>query len=118
MFVKISQIGPWVSRICLGEEHPFYSTDMLIRLSDISSIYCQKCIFSVQIHKTILGFPSSLPLSLRARLESLQKVRSSEACDSCAVQCSSLGIREHSHMTSDVLGQNFLPTYLSSNQVV
>ena len=39
IFTKISQIGPWVCRINWWEGHPFCSTYMVIRLSDVSSIY-------------------------------------------------------------------------------
>ena len=39
IFDKISQIGPWVSRIHWCEGHSICSTYMVVRLSDISSIY-------------------------------------------------------------------------------
>ena len=41
-FVKISQIGPWVSRIAWCEGHWSGSTYMVVRLSDISSKTAKK----------------------------------------------------------------------------
>ena len=46
-FVKILWSGPWVSRIHWCEGHWYGSTYMAVRLSDISSITGQKCIFCV-----------------------------------------------------------------------
>ena len=37
---KILRIGPWVSRINCCEGHSFCSAYMVVRLSDVSSIYC------------------------------------------------------------------------------
>ena len=47
LFVKISWIGPWVSRIDWCEGHWCGSTYMVVRLSDISSKTGKKCIFCV-----------------------------------------------------------------------
>ena len=47
IFANISPIGPWVSRINWCQGHWFCSTYMVVRLSNVSSIYCKKCIFSV-----------------------------------------------------------------------
>ena len=44
---KISQIGPWVSRIDWCEGHWCGSTYIAVRLSDISSKTGKKCIFCV-----------------------------------------------------------------------
>ena len=46
-FTKISQIGPWVSRIDWCEGHWCGSMYMAVRLSDISSEIGKKCIFCV-----------------------------------------------------------------------
>ena len=46
-FVKISYIGPWVSRIEWCEGHWSGSTYMVVRLADISSKTVKKCIFGV-----------------------------------------------------------------------
>ena len=46
-FMKISWIGPWVSRIDWCEGHWYGSTYMAVRLSDISSKTGKKCIFGV-----------------------------------------------------------------------
>ena len=46
-FLKISWIGPWVSRIDWCEGHWCGSTYMVVRLSDISSKTGKKCIFGV-----------------------------------------------------------------------
>ncbi len=46
-FMKISWIGPWVSRIDWCEGHWCGSTYMVVRLSDISSKTGKKCIFCV-----------------------------------------------------------------------
>ena len=44
-FTKISQMGPWVSRIEWCEGHWCSSTYMAVRLSDKSSKTAKKCIF-------------------------------------------------------------------------
>ena len=44
-FMKISQMGPWVSRIEWCEGHWCSSTYMAVRLSDKSSKTAKKCIF-------------------------------------------------------------------------
>ena len=44
-FLKISWIGPWVSRIGWCEAHWFGSTYMAVRLSEESSKTGKKCIF-------------------------------------------------------------------------
>ena len=46
-FVKISWIGPWVSRIDWCEGHWCSSTYMVVRLSDIRAKTGKKCIFCV-----------------------------------------------------------------------
>ena len=46
-FAKISQIGPWVSRIDWCEGHWCSSTYMVVRLSDIRAKTGKKCIFCV-----------------------------------------------------------------------
>ena len=46
-FMKISGIGPWVSRIGWWEGHWFGSTYMAVRLSDIRSKTAKKCLFCV-----------------------------------------------------------------------
>ena len=46
-FMKISWIGPWVSRIDWCEGHWYGSTYMAVRLSDICSKTGKKCIFGV-----------------------------------------------------------------------
>ena len=46
-FVKISWIGPWVSRIDWCQGHLCDSTYITMRLSDISSKTSKKCIFCV-----------------------------------------------------------------------
>ena len=46
-FTKISQIGPWVRGINWCQWHQCGSTYIVVWLSDISSISCKKCIFSV-----------------------------------------------------------------------
>ena len=46
-FMKISWIGPWVSRIDWYEGHWYGSTHMAVRLSDICSETGKKCIFCV-----------------------------------------------------------------------
>ena len=46
-FIKISWIGPWVSRINWCEGHWYGSTSMVVRLSKISSKIGKKCIFCV-----------------------------------------------------------------------
>ena len=51
---KILQIGPWVSRINWREGHSFCSTYMVVRLSNVSSIYCYKRIFIVFCSKLSL----------------------------------------------------------------
>ena len=43
--MKISWIGPWISRIDWCEGHWCGSTSLAMRLSDISSITGKKCIF-------------------------------------------------------------------------
>ena len=42
IFVKISQIGPWVSRINWCKWHQCGSTYMVVRLSNVSSIFFKK----------------------------------------------------------------------------
>ena len=49
-FMKISWIGPWVSRIDWCEGHWCGSTYMVVRVSDISSNTGKKCIFCVLGH--------------------------------------------------------------------
>ena len=46
-FAKISQIGPWVSRIEWCEGHWCSSTYMVVRLSDIRTKTGKSCIFCV-----------------------------------------------------------------------
>ena len=46
-FAKISEIGPWISRIDWCEGHWCGSTYIVMRLSDISSKTGKKCIFGV-----------------------------------------------------------------------
>ena len=40
IFANISQMDPWVIRINWRKGHPFCSTYMVVRLSDVSLIYC------------------------------------------------------------------------------
>ena len=60
-FARISQIGPWVSRIDWCEGHWFISTYMAVRLSDIRAKTGKKCnfefffcFFSMKISQSLL----------------------------------------------------------------
>ena len=54
-FVKISWIGPWVSRIDWCEGHWFISTYMAVRLSDIRAKTGKKCNICVFRHSFWVG---------------------------------------------------------------
>ena len=63
-FLKISWIGPWVSRIEWCERHWCGLTYMAVRLSDISSKTGKKCIFWVFRLSVSLCWTASRPYRL------------------------------------------------------
>ena len=63
-FMKISWIGPWVSRIDWCEGHWFCSTHMAVRLANVSSKTGKKCIFCVFRPFLSLCRPASRPHGL------------------------------------------------------
>ena len=62
---KISCIGPWVSRIYWCKGHLFDSTNMVMKLSDISSKTGKKCVFCVFRLFLSLCWTASLLYKLR-----------------------------------------------------